>query len=203
MNSKDISKIADNVLNIDRVTLLDINGKSYGVPHRMVTGLIFNSQAEMAKVYDIIQKGIIIDPETGLPHPERCVLGLFNPKTSMGFITVTFTEANRKLCKDMCSALMKDDGFGRDTFLNHMGDMPSYQLIPVLTVDKPKVAIIGLGVGKRLPTRLCDYVNLAEQVGYSGYDDRNWVDGYRAVRGATDNTSWKVSKTRFKKKGKK
>ena len=203
MNSKDIAKIADNVLNIDRVTLLDINGKSYGFPRRMVTNLIFNSQVEMAKVYDIIHKDIIIDPETGVPYPVRCVLGLFNPKTGAGFISVTFTEANRKLCKDMCSALMKDEEFGRDTFLNHMGDMPSYQLIPVLTVDKPKVAIIGLGVGNRLPTRLCDYVNLAEQVGYSGYDDRNWVDGYRAVRGATDNTSWKVSKTRFKKKGKK
>lgn len=203
MNSRDIAKIADNVLNMDRVTLLDINGQSYGVPHRMVTNLIFNSQVEMAKVYDIIHKNIIIDPETGVPYPERCVLGLFNPKTGAGFISVTFTEANRKLCENMCSALMKDEGFSRDTFLNHMGDMPSYQLIPVLTVDKPKVAIIGLGIGKSLPTRLCDYVDLSAQVGYSGYDDSNWMDGYRAVRGVTDNTSWKVSKTRFKKKGKK
>lgn len=203
MENKDLAKIADNVLGMDRVTLLDINGKTYGVPHRMVTNLIFNSQVEMAKVYDIIQQGIITNPETGVPYPERGVLGLFNPKTGVGLLTVSFTEDNRKRCEDMCSSLMKDEDFDRVGLLSHIGEFPSYQIIPVLTVDKPKVAIVGLGIGKRIAPSLTNYVKLVEEVDHSGYENSSCVDGYIAVRGVTDNTSWKVRKTRFKKKGKK
>ena len=209
MNTKGIAKIADNVLSMDRVSLIDIDAKTYGFPHQDITHIVLNSHADMLKVSQTLRRELIIDIETGVRHPDRGIWGLFNPVSGYGFISLAFTKEHYTLCEELYSTLAKyGESVDLRKFLNLVGELAcSYQLIPMTGVkDKPKVAIVGLGcnrgVGKHLD-RLCSYADLAETVGDSSLRrDSVWPEDRSPIRGVTDNKSWKVTKLR-KNKGKK